>query len=182
MAKLLVLLFTLSSSFASAIMIEGYVTSCEKGTSYCLLTTGQMEREFKLAPGSVAVSRSLVKLSNGDLLTGSGVTSQSTFTLNGIDFVGLKKLIGCWSSPANSKYYFHNFSRVTTNDTHKTVTIDYTIVPGKDNQWVIFFIHDEDVITGNLEFISNDNLKISSVTDNSVTLPDIYLQRFYCGN
>lgn len=153
-------LFIFSSSFAAAAVIEGVITSCQRGDEYCLQPPDS-SREIKLTPGNQAVMRSLEKLVDGDHLTGSGVKSQRMFTLNGIDFVGLRKILGCWK--ADKQFLnIYDFSHLAYG-IEKAKQIEYTIVPGNDDRWVIFFVDGQNVATGNLNIVDSKKILVEEI-------------------
>ena len=115
----------------------------------------------------------LEKLNTGDFITGSGSTINNEIVLDTIDFVGFKKLIGYWESGRNS-LYFQSFSKVFATLPYEIIaqdtgTLSYSIAPGENNSWKIFFATLSKVVMANLEFgESSITLKFFNQTESLI--------------
>jgi hypothetical protein len=107
---------------------------------------------YPIESGAPDVEESLKKLSTGDLISGSGVfTDSGKISLEYIDYVGLRRMLGKWIS-SDGLLQVKNFSEMkfyphTNSDTETTVpmtlanvpkTFQYSVTPSGGKAWVLF--------------------------------------------
>ena len=144
--NLTILLLIQLSSIVFADNLSGLINI--ENNKFFLLSENSTKLEVK--PLNQTTSLNLQRLNTGDFLMGTGEILNGNIVLQSIDFVGLKKLLGLWSSPT-SWLNFESFSSVTVlfpNDirpTSKSVTLQYSISPANQNTWRIFFSDEKSV-------------------------------------
>lgn len=130
------------SLHAELINFAGYV-SITNGSLY--ISDGRTG--YQLKPGTAKATQDLGKFVNGDYLSGVAERiSPNLLLVRGIDFVGLKRILGSWIS-GNTRYDFTSFINVrasadafpaiaTAPHSPGTVTDwKYSLAPGKSNVW-----------------------------------------------
>ena len=110
-------------------------------------TSNPLEMRTLTAEGNKILER----LEPGDFLEGSGSIVNQALVLDSIDFVALAELLGTWK---NGPYWisFKDFSNalvyLSSQATAKKPTpMQYSIVPGDNNSWRIFFSEQDKVIS-----------------------------------
>jgi hypothetical protein len=159
-AVLLVLLFAQSSwseTFVGLLVVkpEGY-----------FVATSNNKSELPLRPSTNEVKEQLLKLKTRDLIFGNGDLINGTWVVSSIDFVGLRDLIGLWSTK-DAFVNFKDFSRVDfyinkpNNDkAPEKLNLTYSISPDIDGKWQIFFSSQSEVTLASLQFNSKTTASI----------------------
>lgn len=125
--------------------------------SQFFLRTDENEIFLIETTSSPSVLSLLVRLSPGDYLLGQGEIQPGTQSLRmtSVDYVGLKKLLGSWTSQRGT-FHFKNFTDATfqTVRRNKPVRADlrYSTAPTQNNSWVVFFSEKETTLLSTIFF------------------------------
>jgi hypothetical protein len=157
-----------------AMQLSGYFSSVS-GRSY--LITFDRSKKIEIRPFNTQAAVHLSRLKTGDLLAGTGDVSNDVFVINSIDFVGLKELLGVWLA-GNNIMDFQSFSSVkahlTSDNRPVTLNMKYSITPGEENEWHVFFSDNDEVQlatltlkknTAALQFIDSQTGDLSKVIE-----------------
>ncbi len=144
--------------------VEGFVSRDSRGLTFI---TSNPSQSFQLKAATPTVTQQLRKLGNLDAIRGTGkVIAGKTLILETIDFVGLHRILGSWTSP---KYLFNfkTFAEVTLYPTYPRLTraatqtspgegeMKYTITPADGDTWKVFFSNPNQVILASLKMTSS---------------------------
>lgn len=136
---LLVLVFSCSAWAGRP--LSGFIVK-EEGKTYILVS--EKNRRYEVAKSSSTSSlNNISKLSSGDFIFGNGNLNDQTESVevDGIDYVGLKKLIGAWVSQ-EGVFYFKNFTDLLLYTVSKNTALRsdlrYSTAPAAGDQWVLF--------------------------------------------
>lgn len=139
-----------SSSVASAEAIHG--TLFRTGTQALVRLIGEpsSSRYYRLLPQTNEAAVVLARLETGDTLVGNADIDpqKMTISLETVDFVGLRKIIGFWNTATKGVMNFRSYSEVSTYalpwaSTSSSVIstqkqFKYTVTPAAGSDWVMF--------------------------------------------
>ena len=164
----IVFLAAVSSFGQTAENFEGFVSRDSRGLTFI---TSEPTKTYQLKAASRIVGKQLSKLSNLDAVRGSGkLVNGDTLMLETIDFVGLHRILGAWSSP---KYLFNfkTFAEVTLIPTYPRALpvtnpfgsgeLKYTITPADGDLWKVFFSNTSSVTLATLKLVSPQQIVIT---------------------
>lgn len=179
--NLVIIVFSLS---ASAEVIQGVLAKTSDGY---FVQHPQTQSWVKVVPIASAVNQDLEKLDDGDFLTGSGTFSLTQLTLNSIEWVGLKKVIGQWLSTQREFYDFVDFTKlrlwvIITDDDGSPVRrrwdLEYSVSPNDGNDWLLYLTNRQKVVLGVMQFDPKNRLTIKYFNANGGILKTITLAPF----
>jgi hypothetical protein len=170
---MVIISITISSSL-QAMQMSGYFST--NGNKTFLLTLDRTKR-IEIRPFNTQAAVHLSRLKTGDLLSGTGDISNDVFVVNSVDFVGLKELLGVWLA-GNNVMDFQSFSSVkahlTADNRPVTLSMKYSITPGEENEWRVFFSDSDEIQlatlflkknTAALQFIDSQTGELSKVIE-----------------
>lgn len=146
---------------AQASSVRGYIeVNAQSGELYLAIDEGQAPRRIV---GRENVLTELSNLRTGDFLVARGEIEALDYVvrIDTIESVGLKELIGPWSSVNFEVYEFEDFSRLnlyapTKDDSgvtlSKTAEFKYVLAPDQGSRYSIFLSDNRSVAVGTLEF------------------------------
>jgi hypothetical protein len=113
-------------------------------------------KRFSLFASNSLVARDLGKLSTGDYLQGYGDVRSSYISVESVDFVGLRSLIGRWQSDDDTILRIANFrqmqvfspSRALPTSYDPPLNVEYAITPQDSTFWSILMNTRSEVQTG----------------------------------
>lgn len=127
-----------------------------ENAQYFLVT--ENNKKFVITQDSTqSALSSLLRLSQGDYIYGQGTftSAKASLRLTSVDYVGLKKLLGSWSSPTGI-FYFKTFTDAAFYTYAKnrpvTANIRYSTAPSQDNSWVVFLSEKETTLLSTIVF------------------------------
>lgn len=149
------LIFVLTLILSSgALAAESVIGLLEKEANEYYLRLVKDQPRFKIVTTSADAQESLKKLSSGDFVTGTGEIKAETLeiSLESIDYVGIKKLIGTWHSQdgmfeitsfdhMNFYPYVYNPKKATKQfriNISKAQEYKYSMTPTQGREWVLF--------------------------------------------
>lgn len=160
MKKLIFYISTLLIFISFPVLAEkfsGFV-SIEKNQLYLVMKNAKesSSNRFLIHSLNQETQNSLSKLRDRDLITGVGTfTKDNSILVEGIDFVGLRQLLGVWVSDA-AWVNFKDFTTVNVyyqdEGTQKS-QLEYSVTTGSvdtNYDWTIFFAGDNNVIVAGL--------------------------------
>lgn len=146
------LIFAILFSFsftAQAIEVAGYFIN-EKSKSFLVTTHGKMPIHAVTAESKQVLNR----LISTDFIYGSGEIINNEVFLTNIDIVGLRNLLGLWTSSRHlidleflnfTHVAFHN-QDIQTSRNQKPKLLNYVVTPGADsNTWRVLFADENSV-------------------------------------
>lgn len=145
------------------------------GTDLLMTPNSNPGRYYRLVATHDDTQNTLNRLEDGDFVMASGVVSADTGTVSvdSIDFVGLRRIIGLWNA-LNSKglVNFRNYQEMNmyslagpnegTNVSSTRKHFRYTVTPGSDRQWVMFMSDEKETQMGFLQ-IGDDQATLKLV-------------------
>jgi hypothetical protein len=151
---LLLALFVLPLSAVAQQTINGYITK-EKGA--VLFHSVESPNPVPMSAGSTYASEVLNKLESFDAVRGTAEVTPQGVTLQSIDFVGLKRLLGRWHHPKTGMT-FRNFTDVSISAHGKEFYVQgnfkYAITPGNGDNWNVFLTDENQVVLSSLSIHS----------------------------
>ncbi len=149
------LVFLLSFVFSSIAQgqcvsqaVSGHLFINENG--YFLVDT-KTQVASPLIPSTLDAKDALNQLEPMDFLSGYACLSFDSFVLNRVEFVGLHRLIGKWSSTIAVDVSFRDFNRVSFGrGAGRGNQFRYALVPYQKNQWRVFLSDDLSVMMGTI--------------------------------
>ncbi|WP_291516213.1 hypothetical protein [Bdellovibrio sp. ArHS] len=167
------LLFVLSlaaTSLALAVQPIGGTVYRDSTGVYLSVNTDQKCKVFTVETKSEDAAMSVRKLSTGDTLTASGLLDTETCiaSIESVDYVGLKKLLGYWYTqegiitvsdfnslsfyPINMKD-FQNGKDLSQID---PITYRYSLTPSDGKEWVLFLSDSTSTLFATIFFNKNN--------------------------
>ncbi|MCX7977697.1 MAG: hypothetical protein N2578_01705 [Bdellovibrionaceae bacterium] len=104
------------------------------------------------------IRRQISYLEAGDVMAGTGRIEGRVITLEGLDFVGLRKVLGYWTAN-ETLVNFSSFSDVRVIAFQKTPEnslrrierrFKYSLSPGSGREWIIFVSDDQSTLLGSI--------------------------------
>lgn len=181
--SLLALSFLFCSS-AFALSIEGRVVIKKSE----ILLIDQADRKAYSLTGSTFNMNALKKLKTGDFLSfeGSRDSHKSTITVNALNYVGLRALLGVWIADDSSCYHFSSFTEFSIsshitgkrcNDLTQSPYYTYITSPGTKD-WVLLISGQRASYVGDLKFLSSREIQIDLFdSETGDTLRTLHLRK-----
>lgn len=165
MKYILFLLATFSFQFVLGVQaFSGYLT--KRGGDY-YFTPKSSELYYKIVPLAFSVQDSLNRLENGDFISGNGSldTINKKLSIESVDYVGLRKLLGPWVGTEGTMV-FKDFSTMRFTPRFREIKMDsrltnyqkefrYSISPSDGNEWALFLSDDKSTTFATVEFTKN---------------------------
>lgn len=159
------LLATFSFQFVLGVQaFSGYMT--KRGTAY-FFTPKSSELFYKIIPVTPDVQESLDRLASGDFIAGNGSldTTNKKLSVESVDYVGLRKLLGPWVG-AEGTMVFKDFTTMRFTPRFRDINMDsrltnyqkefrYSITPSDGNEWGLFLSDDKNTTFATVEFTKN---------------------------
>lgn len=145
MRSLFIALVFMSPWFANAAeTVSGVLLRNGDGLSIRLNT--EEGRTYRLISNRSDVQKVLARLNTDDAVVGSADVdgTRGVVQLSTLDFVGLRKIIGYWSSVSNSVVNFKSYSDMNVYSVANTgggrisKQFKYTLAPSNGNDWAFF--------------------------------------------
>ncbi len=171
----LALLFVACTSMAQADTFAGVISKVN--TNVYLLPSAGVSGSLEVKTLTSDVQKNLLRLESGDYMEASGSLVGNALVLNSIDFVALAALLGTWKN-GDHWIIFRDFSNAlvslqgTVDSSERPVAMPYSIIPGVNNTWKIFFSSVNRVISASLS-LKGDTAEFSFVDPNSGN-PQVY--------
>lgn len=147
-ASLVAFLFTQDLWASEKTTIRGYLVL--ESDPYRFIEANTL-KSFKLRIATESAKQAIQKLHQFDAIQGvASLVNGDTYVLESIEFVGLRKLIGKWQSPAEL-YQFLDYNRLAVTENEKTHNLSYALSPGQGNAWRMFFTDENSVAIGSLK-------------------------------
>ncbi len=135
---------------------------------------GDSFQTYKLRAYTDSAQQALSKLKNKDGISGIATLMDDTLLLESVEFVGLRRLLGCWQSSdkIETVVNFKDFSRVSFHLPESNSELTYAIAPSAGDTWRVFFSGKNSVVLGSLivsdskasiEFFDPDDGEITRV-------------------
>lgn len=134
------------------------------GTDVLISLSNNNSRLYRLSSSHSESQRIIRRLEEGDFVMGTGEVNSTNgiVSLDGVDFVGLRRIIGLWNT-VNSKglvnfrsYSDMNvYSLILQSDGLSQVSarknFKYTVTPGTNSDWVVFMSDEKETQMGYLK-------------------------------
>jgi hypothetical protein len=117
---------------------------------------------YGLHAGTIDVADDLMGLESGDFLAGHGDLTDGVFVLEGVEFIGLRRILGRWLDQEDKVIFnFQDYGRAVVKSTvQKTQKqLQYVLVPEDRKSWTIFLGDLKTVMIGTLT-LSGKSMKI----------------------
>jgi len=111
----------------------------------------EQKQLLELSATNETVAADLDALETGDYLAGNGEYGPTRVTIDAIEFIGLRRLLGLWIDRDNQLMFnFRDFSRagVRTFSNPGEKQLQYALVPDQANRWTIFLGDTQSVAVG----------------------------------
>jgi len=160
--RFLLFVLTIVSSTATLAGSPVSGTIVRMGQSLFLLSSDPCTR-YELITRNEAAMESLLKLSNGDVITATGSKNPASCEINvdTIDYVGLKRLLGVWYSK-DAVVDIRNYNEMSFYppvmpdfaNGAKPVSVDYkySVIPSEGKEWVLFLSDKKTTTFATLQF------------------------------
>lgn len=174
---LLVFAFT---TFSSAEQLTGYFRN--NAGSYSIKPHSK-NNVIQLFSYSVDVEDIFQRLKTGDLVTLSGELTEQSFVVTGVDFIGLRELLGIWATTSNEVFHFQSFTTASKylaangSQPPQAENYQYSLSPDDDHKWRIFLSTDTEVLIGILRIKKNTAVLQLIDSETGETSKDIELTR-----
>lgn len=171
MAFLLILAFFSANSFAA--QFEGFLTTYK---SQLAISEKQTKKKYYITVFSIEIEQQLAKLKPNDFISFDGFINLATNTVEvfSINYVGLRDLLGSWSSDDIYCYEFTNFTEMAiyirsrdskcgsknVNLVSKKKFMTYTINPASSG-WLILMSGDSASYAGDLTIKNSRRIDLS---------------------
>lgn len=163
MKYMIFLLVTFCIQFVLAAPFSGFFV--KKGPAY-YFTPKSSKLLYKVVVLNSEVEGSLKRLQKGDMISGEGSldTINKKISITSIDYVGIRRLLGPWSSAKDGTLIFKDFSTLrfiprlreslhSAADFSKQATeYRYSISPSEGLEWTLFLSDDKSTTFATLEF------------------------------
>lgn len=162
--RILLFVLTIVSSTAAFAGLPVSGTISRAGQSLFLISSDPCNR-YELTTRNEPAMDSLLKLSDGDTITATGTKDPGTcqISVETIDYVGLKRLLGVWYSKEavvtirdfnEMSFYPPTVSDMPTGlDSNATaVNYKYSLVPSEGKEWVLFLSDTRTTTFATLQF------------------------------
>lgn len=145
------------TAFAQATAIRGLIDT--SSGSLAVLTREGVH--YHLTTASAQVKAGLVRLQQGDFLVARGSIDELSrrVRIEAIESLGLKTLIGTWTSERSEVYEFRDFTRLNLyipDQGWKKIEIagqyHYSVAPDRGSRYSIFLSDNKSVLVGSFEF------------------------------
>lgn len=152
-------------SFAQAITVRGLIDTASGKLS--LVT--KYDVIYQLETYNSNVRYDLTRLRQGDYLVARGNVDEISkrVTIEAIESLGLRELIGTWSSTRLEVYEFQDFTRLNLyvpNQARDSIEIagkyNYAVAPDHGDRYSIFLSDNRSVLVGTFEF-KNQRLQLT---------------------
>ena len=138
----------------------------------------QEKQSFEITSASIEVDRDLARLSSGDYVALEGYynVSHRRIFVNSVDWVGLKKILGFWTTADSRIVEFKDFTTLMLRNyergafpilqAHPTrvntevIQMDYRLAPGVGSSWTLFLSDGKKLHMGRMN-LSGHNLSIT---------------------
>ncbi|MFM6927067.1 MAG: hypothetical protein ACKOX6_01310 [Bdellovibrio sp.] len=160
--RFLLFVLTIVSSTATLAGSPVSGTIARRGQSLFLMSTDPCTR-YELTTRNEAAMESLLKLSDGDVITatGSKLPASCQINVDTIDYVGLKRLLGIWYS-REAIVEIRNYNEMSIyppvmpdfTSGMKPVSVDYkySVIPSEGKEWVMFLSDKKTTTFATLQF------------------------------
>ncbi|MGE5085531.1 MAG: hypothetical protein ACM3MG_04470 [Bacillota bacterium] len=137
-------------------------TIARNGQSLFLISSDSCTR-YELTTRNEAAMDSLLKLSDGDIITATGnkIPASCQINVETIDYVGLKRLLGVWYSK-DAVVEIHNYNEmsfyplvmtdIVNSITPTSVDYKYSLIPSEGKEWVVFLSDKKTTTFATLQF------------------------------
>ncbi len=150
----------LTSFYTWAAPINGVISF--KENKVCLFFS-QTNKTYIIEAQTPEVESHLKKLKAGDMVNGQGRMDllQNKVSLNSINYVGLKKLIGHWVSQDQFNYFFKDYENLSVSAPilSQANYWTYRVSPGDHDDWSIIFLNQDSAKVGKMMFHPKKNFK-----------------------
>lgn len=109
-------------------------------------------KKLRVVATSLESQKALSLLKKDDYIVGYGsLRGPSELSLDTVDYVGLRQLLGFWIEPGQTIFNFENFKQVSVVNLSQDLerlfkkNYDYIIAPGDENSWKIFLSDEKSV-------------------------------------
>lgn len=159
------LLIGFAPTFAHAITVRGLIDTAS-GTLSLVTKYDVIYTVDSLNPN---IKYDLARLRQGDFLVARGNVDEltKTVTIEAIESLGLRELIGTWSSSRLEVYEFQDFTRLNLyvpNQARDSIEIagkyNYAVAPDHGDRYSIFLSDNRSVLVGSFEF-KNQRLQLT---------------------
>lgn len=159
------LLATFSFQFVLGVQaFSGFMT--KRGNAY-YFTPKSSELFYKITALTPDVQDSLDRLENGDFIAGNGSldTTNKKLSIESVDYVGLRKLLGPWIG-SEGTMVFKDFTTMRFTPRFRDINMDsrltnyqkefrYSITPSDNNEWGLFLSDENNTTFATVEFTKN---------------------------
>jgi hypothetical protein len=161
MIKFVFTLIALSFQTALALQMEGDITQLN-GRKY--ISVKSENKNYLLTGATPIMATYINKLSEGDFVSVDGhrATNQTAISVNSINYVGLKDLLGTWSDDDENCYVFSSYTDFTVSEScnlRNETEYTYLINP-HSQQWVMLVAGRFDSYVGDFEIVSKKVVQI----------------------
>lgn len=143
----LISLSSQSLATSQAVSLKGYVWITVTG-QYTFIDL-QTLRSFPVKAANKNVKDALLKLTDFDTITGIGSLNEKdeALTIEAIDFVSLRRLLGQWKGD-KATVHFQTSSKVVFKSDNQETLYHYAIAPSVDESWRLLLTDDSSVVLG----------------------------------
>lgn len=147
---------------------------------------------FHIVPANSEADKSVSRLSEGDMLSGTGVYNHKSceVMVESVEYVGLKKMLGYWHSKNNfitvKDFSTISFYPINLNDlnnqnpirTGDPINYSYSITPSNGNEWVMFLSDSRGTTFATIEFNRNNAVMKLFDSDTGILTRVLHLSKW----